>query len=259
MIYAWNAANGQQIFTFTSAMEGYSASFPSIPTWSPDGQNCAISYSNGNKSNGNKYIAFTVLRANDGKQLFQKFLPNPDYNVAPNMVWSPDSQYFAFPDASEWLGGKPWSAGIWDSKTYQRISSFGAILPAGAYPPLSTDPITFIAWSPGGQNLATYVIGFIYISRFGNNQPVKELPTYEFFSDLIDTFVWSPNEKYLAVFAQQSLTILDTSNGQPVPINGNNINDSRSQGSIAGFAWSADSQSITIADIHNVLTQLQIG
>ncbi len=71
-IYAWNVANGTQLFAITSLMAGYRSSDPVFVDNSPDGQIWAISYNDGNGNTN-----FTLLRASDGKQLFQKLLSNP--------------------------------------------------------------------------------------------------------------------------------------------------------------------------------------
>ena len=248
MIYTWNVANGTQLFSFTSAMDGYVATYPPVISWSPDSQLCAISYS----ASGNTY--FTLLQANNGTQLFQKSLSSPTYGTVSNVAWSPDNRYFAFPGAVAWASGQAWSANIWDRQTYQLVNSFGATLPT--YTPSFSYGITSIAWSPDGQKLATSIDGSIYISSPGMNAPINTLVrAFTGINTSVNSSIWSPNGKYLAFLMQNVLSVYDIANSQQVSLNGDGYPPANY---ITAFSWAADSQSLLVADDRNNLWSWEI-
>ena|GEM_PF-325305 len=253
MIYAWNVANGTQLFRFTSTMHGYVASYPPVISWSPDSQLCAISYS----ASGNTY--FTLLQANNGTQLFQKSLSNPTYGTVSNVAWSPDNRYFAFPDAASWPNAQPWSVGIWERGTYKQINSFGTKSQDAAYYKSSpTYNISSLAWSPDGEKLATFAYTTMYITQLGNNQPTNAVQHLELDTYLNLPFlnpIWSPDGQYLALINQKVLSVYSTSSGEQVSLNGNGYPPANG---IVAFSWSTDSQSLLVADDQNNIWQWTI-
>lgn len=222
---------------------------PFSVSWSPDSQQCAISY------NYAATLFFTLLRASDGHTLLQKSLPDASASApVSNVAWSSDNRYFAFPDAPAWAPGQTWSASIWDRQTYQLVNSFGATLPADS--PSFSYGITSIAWSPDGQKLATSIDDSTYISIPGTNAPANTLvSTFTGINTSVNSSIWSPNSQYLAILMQEALSVYDTINGGQVSINGNGYPPANS---ITAFSWAADSQSLTVADNQNNLWQWAI-
>jgi eukaryotic-like serine/threonine-protein kinase len=239
-IKVWNTNNGQELFTFTTP----ATRFTLRASWSPDGNYCVLSYLV--KSS----IPYTVfLRVSDGKQLFQMSVPGyTSYALA----WSPDSRYIAFPDGANWYGGTSWTADIWERETFQKVSSFGGVLPStGEY--FSIENIT---WSPGGKQIATFVNNILWLSQFSNLQLARFFTTIPK-DGVIYGPVWSPNEQFLAALAVLPpgiLAVWDTSSGQVIKLNGNG-----SQDALVAFTWSADSKSIIAVDNDNVLSQWMMG
>ncbi|MEO7018614.1 MAG: protein kinase [Ktedonobacteraceae bacterium] len=242
MLKAWNAKNGQELFTFTIALNIGPSPMNSI-SLSPDGQYCAINYSDPNSFDS---TSFTLLQTTNGKQLFQNTLPYYSYSTV--SAWSPDSRYLAFPDSTNGSGDTTWSVEIWDSHTYQKVSSFGAVLPIYA----NGSSISFIVWLAGGEKLATIINGYVWITDIASNQ--TEIVLEGTFHSTLSP-LWSPDETFLAAIDSETLTIWSTANRQTVQLNGTY----GSSGNLATFAWSADSKSITVVDNNNVISQWAVG
>ncbi len=251
MIQAWNATNGQPLFTFTSAN---SANYPNsadtynwvITAWSPDGQYCAVNYPTGKDAISTSLV---IIRSRDGQHIFQKNVPSYSDNAISTLAWSPDSRYLAFPDSANWSGGTAWSAEIWDSHTSQKASSFGGILPINS----NLSSISAISWSQGGGKIATIIdtTSTPWITNVDSSNQTTNISMY-YFSNTSP--VWSPNEQYLASVAQGQLNIGDISNGQSVSFGNNNASSN-----LVACAWSADSKSITVANTSNVISQWAVG
>jgi eukaryotic-like serine/threonine-protein kinase len=252
MIYAWSITNDQPLFTFTSAIAGYTGNFPenSFPTavsWSPNGAYCAMSYRNGT---GN--TAFAVVHTNGGKQIFQAVLPYSDGNAVTEIAWSPDSQYFVLPDSSAWTAGMSWSASVWKSATAQKVGSFGGMLPHGT----QAQNILLLAWSPDGKEIATVINNSLWISQIESSKAATVAEDV-YYDSSINGQIWSPNGRYIVFPNLDSTSVYDTSNwGADVPFNNG---QSEPELNIVAFAWSPDSRSINIVDDHNSISNWPVG
>lgn len=243
LIQAWDATNGQTLFTFTSAVAAKTANpyGDIITVWSPNGQYCAISYQD---TNDPRNTVLTIIRAKDGSSILQKDIPAIGTLAwSPSTpAWSPDSRYLAFPTTAHWLANMSWSAQIWDRYTSQIATSFGGVVPATAT--YAYYDISSIAWSPSGKYIATVLNYDVWITDTTNNQTALVL------QNALYSPVWSPDETFLATLSVGNLTIWNIASGQVV-----SLNETDAQGNLAAFAWSKDSHSVTVVDNSNVISQ----
>jgi len=116
-----------------------------------------------------------------------------------------------------------------------------------------------MAWLPDSKHIITVFNNSNWKFDIFINQSGFIKPTATFFNVTSDSDAYgsvsscSPDGKYLAMFDGYRLSILNILKGQEVALNSNFPQ------TITAFAWSSDSQSITVVDSNTNISHWSVG
>jgi WD40 repeat protein len=99
--------------------------------------------------------------------------------------------------------------------------------------------------------------GSIWLGKLDDTKSIHLLTTDLFSLTEIavqNSLFWSPNEKYLAALYNGTVNVYSLADGADISLKHN-----LSQGHIAAFAWSSDSQSITVVDYSDSISHWPVG
>lgn len=240
--YVWGLQQARQLYGFSQQLNS--------AFWSSGSQYLAVTSSDQATS------TFLLLRAADGKQIFQATFADP--NALKFMAWSPDSRYIVFPATSSnnWLAGQAWSMEIWDSQTQKKVSEIGGTLPMSRGGSFYYD-VSGLAWSPDGKTIAVGIDNDIWLIDLTYDQGGPHQIRTSFLNAAamnntsgfaLNILTWSPNNRYLAISQdhEAGFRVYDVFSGKSVF-----MNTAVLQSTIAGLAWSVDSRRITTVDDYN--------
>lgn len=243
----WDINGGRQIFTLPSTILASSSGGPTISAWSPNGHYLASGYLDLSGTS-----VFALFSTTTGKLLFQKTFST---RAITSIAWTPDGKYIFLPVAGPFTTGlsSTWTLEIWNSQTHQKA---GVIEDPHAKLDANVDMIRGIVCSPSTNQVAFIYRSSIWVGNFKNSHTIYQLSNIPADANnaLINSLLWSPDAKYLAINAQGTLGIWDFSTGQSV-----NLDANTSQGNISYFSWATDSKSIIVIDTNNVRSRWPVG
>lgn len=242
-ITIWNLSDGRAAFTIVTD----TTLRPVIVAWSPNGQYLATGYAEQGDSN---LTTFSIYDAKyGGKQFFHQ---DSSALVVTSLAWTADSKYILapFPRTSSSDSTSTWAIKVWSSQTFQPSHTIDD--PNSSDLNTTSDTIAIIASAPSSNQIAFTYYNAIWLGNITDPHSIHQFATVGTIPNADDRLrlIWSPNEQFLALLAQGTLNIWNTSNGQIVA---NSVSSD-----IVAFVWAADSKSVTTADSNNAISQLTV-
>jgi WD40 repeat protein len=178
----WDSTTGKLVSTYRE-----SAAVGSI-AWSPNGKNLAVARNN-NQMQVRDALTGKLITSYNG----HRGHGDSDTSQPCVVAWQPGGPYIA-------SGGHDATVQVWDASTGNMISAFRNC----------TAPITALAWSPGGTQLA-FCSNKLYIWQPStNNEPW--IPD----GNGCTGVAWSPDGKNLAYGQQELVQIINTDTGESI-------------------------------------------